>query len=104
MERKVTLRTKGFKQYKNGSKGKNPGQAKKKKKKKKNPGSVHVSFVVGKVALGQVFLRILWFSSDSFIPPVLHYSKKLKKEHYSYSSQSCGASVASTAGPFKKTA
>jgi hypothetical protein len=32
MERKVTWRTKGFKQYKkNGSKGKNPGQAKKKK-------------------------------------------------------------------------
>jgi hypothetical protein len=28
MERKVTLRTKGFKQYKNGSKGKNPGQTK----------------------------------------------------------------------------
>jgi hypothetical protein len=31
MERKVTWRTKGFKQYKNGSKGKTPGQAKKKK-------------------------------------------------------------------------
>jgi hypothetical protein len=30
MERKVTWRTKGFKQYKNGSKGKNPGQGKKK--------------------------------------------------------------------------
>jgi hypothetical protein len=29
MERKVTWRTKGFKQYKNGSKGKNRGQAKK---------------------------------------------------------------------------
>jgi hypothetical protein len=29
MERKVTWRTKGFKQYKNGSMGKNPGQAKK---------------------------------------------------------------------------
>jgi hypothetical protein len=28
MERKVTCRTKGFKQYKNGSKGKNPGQTK----------------------------------------------------------------------------
>jgi hypothetical protein len=32
MERKVTWRTKGFKQYKNWSKGKNPGQT------KKNPG------------------------------------------------------------------
>jgi hypothetical protein len=30
MERKVTWRTIGFKQYKNGSKGKNPGQTKKK--------------------------------------------------------------------------
>jgi hypothetical protein len=30
MERKVTGRTKGFKQYKNGSKGETPGQAKKK--------------------------------------------------------------------------
>jgi hypothetical protein len=30
MERKVTCRTKGFKQYKNGSKGENSGQAKKK--------------------------------------------------------------------------
>jgi hypothetical protein len=31
MERKVTLRTKGFKQYKNGSKGKKPRTGKKKK-------------------------------------------------------------------------
>jgi hypothetical protein len=31
MERKVTWRTEGFKQYKNGSKGKNPRQTKKKK-------------------------------------------------------------------------
>jgi hypothetical protein len=30
MERKVTWRTKGFKQYKNGSKGENPGQTKRK--------------------------------------------------------------------------
>jgi hypothetical protein len=29
MERKVTRRTKGFKQYKNRSKGENPGQKKK---------------------------------------------------------------------------
>jgi hypothetical protein len=42
MERKVTCRTKGFKQYKNGSKGKTPGQ-------KKNPAGgmdVCVVFVV----------------------------------------------------------
>jgi hypothetical protein len=37
-----------------------------------NPGSVHVEFVVDKVALGQVFLRVLRFSPVSFIPPVLH--------------------------------
>jgi hypothetical protein len=43
---------------------KNPG--------KKNPRSVHVGFVVDKVALGQVFLRVLRFSPVNFIPPVLH--------------------------------
>jgi hypothetical protein len=30
---------------------------------------VHVGFVVGKVALGQVFLRILQFPSVNIIPP-----------------------------------
>jgi hypothetical protein len=39
----------------------------------KNPGSVHVGFVVDKVALGQVFSRVLRFSPVSFIPPVFHY-------------------------------
>jgi hypothetical protein len=38
-----------------------------------DPGLVHVGFVVDKVALGQVFPRVLWFSPVSFIPPVLHY-------------------------------
>jgi hypothetical protein len=33
---------------------------------------VHVGFVVDKVALGQVFLRVLRFSPVNFIPPVLH--------------------------------
>jgi hypothetical protein len=37
-----------------------------------NPRPVRVGFVVGKVALGQAFLRVLWFSSVSTIPPVLH--------------------------------
>jgi hypothetical protein len=37
-----------------------------------DPGSVHVGFVVDKVALGQVFLRVLRFSPVNFIPPVLH--------------------------------
>jgi hypothetical protein len=35
------------------------------------PGSVHVGFVVEKVALGQVFLQVLWFSPVSIIPPLL---------------------------------
>jgi hypothetical protein len=38
-----------------------------------DPGSVRVVFVVDKVALGQVFPRVLRFSPVSFIPPVLHY-------------------------------
>jgi len=37
-----------------------------------SPGSVHVRFVVDKVALGQVFLQILQFSPFSIIPPILH--------------------------------
>jgi hypothetical protein len=36
------------------------------------PGSIHVGFVVDKVALGQVFLRILRFSPSNIIPPLLH--------------------------------
>ena len=35
-------------------------------------GSVHVGFVVDKVALGQIFPRILRFSPVNLIPPVLH--------------------------------
>jgi hypothetical protein len=42
-------------------------------------GSVHVGFVVDKVALGQGFLRVLLFFPCQFIPPVLHYTEKLKK-------------------------
>jgi hypothetical protein len=38
-----------------------------------DPRSVHVGFVVDKVALGQGFLRVLRFSPVNFIPPVLHY-------------------------------
>ena len=33
---------------------------------------VRVGFVVDRVALGQVFLRVLRFSHVNFIPPVLH--------------------------------
>jgi hypothetical protein len=67
-----------------------------------DPGSVHVGFVLDKVVLGQVFLRVLRFSPVSFIPSVLHYLEKIiifitglhKKP------LGCGASVASAAGPF----
>jgi hypothetical protein len=34
--------------------------------------SIHVGFVVDKVALGQVSLRVLLFSPVSIIPPLLH--------------------------------
>jgi hypothetical protein len=66
-----------------------------------DPGSVHVGYVVDKMALGQVFLRVLRFPPVNFIPPVgkrkpliicitgLHNKP-----------QDCGASVASAAGPF----
>jgi hypothetical protein len=37
-----------------------------------DPGSVHVGFVVDKVALRQVSLRVLRFYPVNFIPPVLH--------------------------------
>jgi hypothetical protein len=41
-----------------------------------DPGLVHVGFVVDKVALGQVFPRVLRFSPVNLIPPVLHYLEK----------------------------
>jgi hypothetical protein len=44
-----------------------------------DPGSVYVGFVVDKVALGQVFPRVVRFSPVNFIPPVLHYTEKRKK-------------------------
>jgi hypothetical protein len=44
-----------------------------------DPGSVHVGFVVDRVAPGQVFLRVLRFSPVNFIPPVLHNWKQDKK-------------------------
>jgi hypothetical protein len=64
-----------------------------------------VGFVVDKVALGQVFPRILRFSSVSFIPPVLHYKEERKKliifiTGLHSKPVGCGESVASAAGPF----
>jgi hypothetical protein len=59
-----------------------------------DPGSVRVGFVVDKVALGQVFLPVLRFSPVNFIPPVLHYTKKLIFITGLHNKpQGCGASV-----------
>jgi hypothetical protein len=52
-----------------------------------DPGSVHVGFLVDKVALRQVFPRVFQFSPVNFIPPVLHYKEKRKK--LPSSSQGC---------------
>jgi hypothetical protein len=45
-----------------------------------DPKSVHVGFVVDKVALRQVFPRVRRFSHVNIIPPLLHYMEKLKKK------------------------
>jgi hypothetical protein len=63
-----------------------------------------MGFVVDKMALGQVFPRVLRFSPVNFIPPVLHYKEKRKKliifiTGLHNKPQDCGASVASAAGP-----
>jgi hypothetical protein len=42
------------------------------KLKKKNLGSIHEKFLLDKVALWQVFLRVLRFSPVNYVPPVLH--------------------------------
>ena len=69
-----------------------------------DPGSVHVGFMVDKVALGHVFLRVLRFSPVNFIPPVNCKNGKeivfIKGLHSK--PQGWGASVASAAGPFTK--
>jgi hypothetical protein len=44
-----------------------------------DPGSVHGGFVADKVALGQIFPRVLRFSRVIFIPRVLHYLEKDRK-------------------------
>jgi hypothetical protein len=62
-----------------------------------DPGSVHVGFVVDKVALGQVFLRALRFSPASLIPPVLHYTENGKNK--SSSSQGCTISLKAAVRP-----
>jgi hypothetical protein len=76
-----------------------------------DPASVHVGFVVDKVALRQDFPRVLRFSPVNLIPLVLHYLEKRKKKKLIIllfitglhnKPQGCGASVTSAAEPFKK--
>ena len=63
-------------------------------------------FVLDKVALGQVFPRVLRFSPVNFIPLVLHCTEQRKKKLIVFITvlhnkpQGCGASVASAAGLF----
>jgi hypothetical protein len=66
-----------------------------------------VGFVVGKVALGQVFPQVLRFFPVNFIPLVLQLHGRTKKliifiTGLHNKPQGCGASVASAAGPFTK--
>jgi hypothetical protein len=63
-----------------------------------------MGFVVDKVALGQVFPRVLRFSPVNFIPPMLHYMEKQIKliifiTGLHNKPQGCGATVASAVGP-----
>jgi hypothetical protein len=58
-----------------------------------------------KVAMEQVFPRVLRFSHLIFIPPVLNHTEKRKKliiliTGLHNKPQGCGVSVASAAGPF----
>jgi hypothetical protein len=70
-----------------------------------------VDFVVDRVALGQVFPRVLRVSPVNFIPLVLHYTEKRGKKLLIFITglhnkpQGCGAFLAPAAGPFttKKT-
>jgi hypothetical protein len=70
-----------------------------------DPWSVHVEFVVDKVALGRGFPRGLRFSPVNFIAPVLNNTEKSKKlitfiAGLHNKPQGCGASIAFAAGPF----
>jgi hypothetical protein len=64
-----------------------------------DPGSVHVGFVVDKVALGQVFPRVLRFSPVNLIPPGLRYLGKWKIWSSFSSSQDCTISLMAAVRP-----
>jgi hypothetical protein len=64
-----------------------------------------MGFVVDRVTLGQVFPPNTSVFSVNFIPSVLHYTEKTKKQIIFITGlhskpQGCGASVASAACPF----
>jgi hypothetical protein len=72
-----------------------------------DPASVRVGFVVDKVALGQVFLRVLRFSlSASFHRCFITWKNEKQNLIIIFvtmlhnKSEGCGASVQSAAGPF----
>jgi hypothetical protein len=65
------------------------------------PGSIHMGFVVDKVSLGQVFLRVLRFTPSNIIPPLLHIQLSPPREvcdssdqaaHYHHLGPKLGAS------------
>jgi hypothetical protein len=66
-----------------------------------------MGFVLNKVALGQVFLRVLQFFPVNFVPSLHHYTEKRKKKLIINTGlhnkpQGCGVTVASAAGPLTK--
>jgi hypothetical protein len=70
-----------------------------------DPWSVHVGFMVDKVALEHVIPRELRFPPVNFIPPCSITRKNEKKKRIFITGlhnkpEGCGASVASAAGPF----
>jgi hypothetical protein len=71
-----------------------------------DPWSVHVGFAVDRVAMGQVFPRVLWFSHQfhSTGAPFLGKTKKLIIFITGLPNKpvDCGASIQSAAGPFTK--
>jgi hypothetical protein len=82
MERKVTLRTKkDLNSTKMDQRGKTPDRQ------KKNPGSVHVGFVVDKVALGQVFPPPEYFGFSLLISfhqsSITRKTEKINRLHHS---------------------
>jgi hypothetical protein len=65
------------------------------------PGSIHVGFVVDKVVLRQIFLRVIRFSPANIIPPLLHLHLSQPREvcdssnqaaHYHHLGPKSGAS------------